>query len=124
VAELRRKSVMLRSLLLWATGCLALAGCVRFRAPAATPGDWVLVHPPEVREEGRPKGYRLLPDAPLSDWRPQASFATEVECDQARRKNTDDSIDRARAEVGDQAKFELTVRRAVQALCVKRDALR
>jgi len=115
---------MLRSALLWAGVCLAIAGCMRSRLPAATSDDWVLVHPPEVREEGRPRGYRLLPEAPLSDWRPQASFATEVECNQAQRKNIDDSIDRARGAVGDQAKFELTVRRAVQALCVKRDALR
>jgi hypothetical protein len=93
----------------------AVAACNRGR-PA-----WVLMHPPEVRDESYPKGHRLLTAAPVAEWRSVAAFDTEAACEAARQKNVDDSIDRARAEHGDDAKYDLTVRRAVHALCVTAD---
>jgi hypothetical protein len=80
---------------------------------------WVLLHPPEVRDESYPRGYRLLPAAPLADWHAVEGFADQDACEAARRKNVDQSIDRARAAHGDDAKYELTVRRAVHAVCTR-----
>jgi hypothetical protein len=91
----------------------ALAGVACHRARPA----WILMHPPEVRDESYPRGYRLLPAAPMSEWRRVAAFDTQDACEAARRRDVDDSIDRARAEHGDDAKYDLTVRRAVNAIC-------
>jgi hypothetical protein len=88
--------------------------------PGAPSADWLLLHPPEVRDEAYPMGYHLLGEAPLGEWRLQTAFATERECDAARRRNIDETIDRARAEHGQAAKYELAVRRAVHARCVRR----
>ena len=79
----------------------------------------MLMHPPEVRDESYPKGYRLLSNAPVAEWRRVAEFDSEAACDAARTRDVDDSIDRARAEHGEDAKYELPVRRAVNAICVK-----
>ena len=77
------------------------------------------MQPPEVRNESYPRGYQLLPGAPLSDWRQVAAFDNEAACEEARQRRTDEAIDRARAAVGeDDAKYDLDVRRAVQARCV------
>ena len=92
--------------------CLATAACVRSRS------TWVLMHPPEVADESYPKGYRLVPTAPIGEWRRVDAFDTEDACEAARKKNLDDSIDRARVDHGEDAKYELTVRRAVNAVCV------
>jgi hypothetical protein len=93
-------------------GLAVAAAC--HRGPA-----WVLLHPPEVRDESYPRGYRLVPAAPLAEWRSVAGFDSEAACQAARQKGVDDSIDRARAEHGDDAKYELTVRRAVNAVCAR-----
>jgi hypothetical protein len=77
------------------------------------------MQPPEVRDDSYPKGYRLVTAAPLAEWHGVATFETEDGCRAAARKSVDDSIDRARAEHGDDAKFELSVRRAVNAVCVE-----
>lgn len=93
----------------------SLAGAAAcHRAPA-----WVLLHPPEVRDESYPRGWRLLPAAPLAEWRSVAGFDSEAACEAARKKDVDDSIDRAHAEHGEDAKYELTVRRAVNAVCAR-----
>jgi hypothetical protein len=94
------------------SSALVAAACHRSR-PA-----WFLLHPPEVRDDSYPKGYHLLTAAPLDQWRRVAAFDSEAACVAARQRNLDDSIDRARAEKGDDAKYDLTVRRAVNAVCV------
>ena len=77
------------------------------------------MQPPEVRNESYPRGYQLLPGAPLSDWRQVAGFDSETACEEARQRRTDEALDRARAAVGeDDAKYDLDVRRAVNARCV------
>ena len=91
---------------------VALGGCLRPR-PA-----WMLLAPPEVRNESYPRGWQLLPGAPMSDWRRVAVFDSEAACEEARQRRTDDAIDRARATVGEDAKYDLDVRRAVNARCV------
>ena len=88
------------------------AACHRAR-PA-----WVLMHPPEVPDASYPRGYRLVPAAPIAEWRGVAAFDSEAACEAARKKDVDDSIDHARADHGDEAKYDLPVRRAVNAVCV------
>jgi len=89
-----------------------LGACMRPRP------TWNLLQPPEVRNESYPRGYQLLPGAPVSDWRQVATFASEAACEEARKQRTDEAIDRARAAVGEDAKNDLDVRRAVNARCV------
>jgi hypothetical protein len=105
---------------LWALGCARREVAPR---PAAAPASWLLLTPPEIRDEGFPRGVRLLPDAPIREWQRQAEFDSEEACEGSRRTRTDDAIDRARAAYGDAAKLELPVRRAVNARCVRADAL-
>ncbi|HYR96532.1 MAG TPA: hypothetical protein VEM57_07320 [Candidatus Binatus sp.] len=93
---------------------LAAVACTR-------PRSWVLMQPPEVADESYPRGYRLVPTAPIAEWRSVAAFGTEAACDAARKKDVDDSIDHARVEHGKDAKYELGVRRAVNAVCVTRE---
>ena len=90
----------------------AFAGCPRARA------TWTLLQPPEVRNESFPRGYQILPNAPLDDWHRIAAFDSQAACEEARQRRTDEAIDRARATLGDDAKFDLDVRRAVNARCV------
>jgi len=90
----------------------ALTACLRPR-PA-----WTLVQPPEVRNESSPRGYQLLPAAPLGEWHEVAAFDSELACEAARKERLDGAIVRARAAVGDDAKNDLDVRRAVNARCV------
>lgn len=104
----------LRAPLVLLVSCVVTAGAACNRGRPA----WVLMHPPEVRDESYPRGYRLLPRAPLAEWQSVAVFDTEAACEATREKNVDGSIDRAREEHGDDAKYELTVRRAVNAVCV------
>jgi hypothetical protein len=89
-----------------------LAACLRPRP------SWTLVEPPEVRNENFPRGYQLLPTAPLDEWHRVATFASEAACEAARKGRLDDAIDRARAAVGDDARYDLDVRRAVNSRCV------
>ncbi len=98
---------LLGALLLW-----TLTGCLRPR-PA-----WTLARPPEVPNENFPRGYQLLPTAPLDEWHQVATFASEAACEAARKRRLDDAIDRARAAVGDDARYDLDVRRAVNSRCV------
>ena len=41
------------------------------------------MQPPEVRNESYPRGYQLLPGAPLSDWRQVPGFDSETACEEA-----------------------------------------
>lgn len=114
-AVIRRETVvgLLAIVLTAACGCAA-------HAPwsSAGRGDWQLMQAPEVADARYPRGYRIESSAPLAAWRAVGSFATRDECEQAMRTQIDDSIDRARAAVGDDAKNDLAVRRAVNARCV------
>ena len=76
------------------------------------------MQPPEVQNESYPHGWQLLPSAPMSDWQPVGGFDSEAACEEARQRRTDDAIDHARAAVGEDAKNDLDVRRAVNARCV------
>jgi hypothetical protein len=103
---------------------LTLAACATGRL-AGPPSTWLLVQPPEVRDADAPRGYRLLPRAPIGEWREQGAFATEAECLQARKDEVNRTIDTARAAYGEpEAKFDLTVRRAVNARCVEAETVR
>lgn len=100
---------------------IVAAGCAARSAErgqaTASPG-YRLVRPPDVRDERYPGGVRVRSDAPLTTWEHVAVFATREECESSRITRIDDSIDKARAEVGDQAKYQLPVRHAVNARCV------
>jgi hypothetical protein len=94
-------------------------GVVTVAAVACAPGvRWRLMEPPEVANPSYPRGVQLLPNTPKAEWHAVGAFASEDACETARRERTDDAIDRARDAVGDEAKFELPVRRAVNAVCV------
>jgi len=54
----------------------------------------------------------------VSDWRQVAAFAREAAREEARQRRTDEAIERARAAVGEDAKCDPDVRRAVNARCV------
>jgi hypothetical protein len=86
-------------------------------AMVAEPG-YALMHPPDVPDTHYPGGVHVVSEAPMDSWHRDAVFATREECELSRITRIDDSIDDARAEVGDQAKFQLPVRRAVNARCV------
>jgi hypothetical protein len=108
-------------------GCVGLvalaliAACAPAGRTAGSQG-WRLVHPPEVADPTAPRGRRLVPTAPIGSWKDVGSFPTETACDEARRVDTDTTIDRARALSGPDAKHDLDVRRAVNARCVPADA--
>ena len=98
---------------------LGTLGCARQPTVAKTPRGWLLMYPPQVEDPALPKGQRLLPEAPLADWREQAAFPSEEACTEAKRTDINRSIDHARAESGEaNAKYDLAVRRAVHARCV------
>jgi hypothetical protein len=78
-----------------------------------------MIRPPEVADAQAPRGYHLVTTAPPSEWLRQARFDTEGECYDARETNAETAITRARAALGDDAKFDLDVRRAVNARCVR-----
>jgi hypothetical protein len=100
---------------------IASGGCT---ARSAEPGQvtvgqgYELMHPPDVPNENYPGGSHVQSSAPLTSWHHVAVFATHEECESSRIHRIDDSIDKARGEVGDQAKYQLPVRRAVNARCV------
>jgi len=97
---------------------LVVPGCTR-RGPATTAAiDWRLVYPPESPDAHYPKGVHLEGSAPLSEWTAGDRYASEDACETARLQKLDDAIDTARVVHGDEAKFELPVRRAVNARCV------
>ena len=78
-----------------------------------------LIHPPAVADAAFPGGYRLLVKAPLGDWEVAGRFASREACNRARQAAAEDAVVRARARVGDAAKYDLDVRRAVHARCVQ-----
>jgi hypothetical protein len=100
-----------------------VGGCAAARPHATRAGDWLLLHPPDVVEPLAPRGRRLLPAAPLGEWHQAGAFPTETACEEARQVRATTVIDRTRAAEGDNARFDLDVRRAVNARCVHADAL-
>ena len=97
---------------------LAMHGCAPARPSTMTAADWRLVYPPESPDAHYPKGVHLQRSAPLGEWTPGEQYASEDACETARLQKIDDAIDTARITRGDDAKFELPVRRAVNARCV------
>lgn len=80
---------------------------------------WHLLHPPESLDPDAPGGIRLLPRTPMAEWRIAGTYAGRDECLAARDAAWDENLGRARAAVGDDAKYDVGVRRAVQARCVR-----
>jgi hypothetical protein len=115
----RRRRAPVAALLLVVV--LVPSGCAR-RIPRADAGDraWQLMDPPEAPDARYPRGSRIRSHAPLAEWRAVGDFATLEECERAMHARIDDTIDRARAAVGADAKNDLTVRHAVNARCVQR----
>jgi hypothetical protein len=108
-----------------ALGALALllavgSGCAARSTsqPPAGTARYELIVPPDVPDARYPGGVHVLGDAPHTKWQHVALFVTFEECERSRVTRIDDSIDEARRKVGDDAKFELPVRRAVNARCV------
>ncbi len=97
-------------------------GCaMRSVKPAPPPGasaGYRLVLPPHVADTHYPGGFHVQAEAPLDRWQQVAAFPTREACETSRIGRIDDSIDQAREEFGAQAKFQLPVRRAVNARCV------
>ena len=92
-------------------------GCAARSEGAASQGHR-LIHPPDVPDESYPGGVNIQSDAPLTTWHQVAVFATFEACESTRITRIDEAIDKARVEVGDRAKYQLPVRRAVNARCV------
>ena len=101
-----------------ALAAMAIA-CAGPHPSSRTANGWALIRPPEVADPQAPRGYRLIPGAPQSEWLRQATFDSEAQCDDARQNDAQTAISRARATAGDDAKFDLDVRRAVNARCVR-----
>jgi hypothetical protein len=93
-------------------GIVAAGGC-------ASRDAFRLVHPPAGPDAHLPGGVRLLTKAPLGEWVVGARFASRAACERARQEATDRAIADAEARVGDDAKNDLGVRRAVNARCVR-----
>jgi hypothetical protein len=85
--------------------------------PATT--DWHLIDPPLVRDDRYPRGHRVHTSAPIETWHAVARFPTLAACETAMKQRIDESIDRARVVVGEDAKNDLEVRRNVHAHCVQ-----
>ena len=107
----RRRHVILGSVLL--AGGISCAARDGFR----------LIHPPAAPDAQFPGGYRLLTKAPLGDWPVEGKFASREACEQARQSATTSALAQAHALVGEAAKDDLGVRRAVNARCVRRSRL-
>ncbi len=88
------------------------------RGSAVASAGYRLIRPPDVPDTRYPGGFHVQTGAPLEKWQQVAAFRTREECETSRIERIDDSIDEARAEFGAQAKFQLPVRRAVNARCV------
>lgn len=106
---------MLVVVLIISGGCAARSA---ERGQGAASQAYQLIIPPDVPDERYPGGAHLQSNAPLGTWHQVAAFATFEECESSRINRIDDSIDKARIEVGDRAKYQLPVRRAVNARCV------
>jgi len=94
---------------------LAVPCCTRSHPSTMAAADWRLVYPPESPNAQYPKGIHLQRSAPLDEWTPGERYASEDACETARLQKIDDAIDTARITHGDDVKFELPVRRAVNA---------
>ena len=88
------------------------------RGPGAVAQSYELVRPPDVPDQPYPGGTHVQASAPMTTWLRVAMYTTLEECESSRVARIDDSIDEARIRVGDQAKNQLPVRRAVNARCV------
>jgi len=97
---------------------LAIPGCTHSRPSMMAANDWRLVYPPESPDAHYPKGVHLRRSAPIEEWTPGERYASEDACQTARIHKIDDAIDTARVTHGGDAKFDLPVRRAVNARCV------
>jgi hypothetical protein len=82
-----------------------------------------LIHPPAAPDDQYPGGYRLLTTAPLADWPVEGQFGNRAACEQARQAAIQTTITQAHTLVGEAAKHDLGVRRAVNARCVLRARL-
>src|SRR5438552_18174246 len=102
-------SSMRRPLVILVLALPLVAGCVDRRVATERVGDWRLVYPPEMPDEHYPKGVHLLGSAPIAEWSATEAYASRDACETARVRKIDDTIDQARAEHGDAAKFELPV---------------
>jgi len=89
-----------------------------FAAGCATHRGWQLVHPPETADAAAPGGGRLFPSVSVDEWRVVDTFGDETECTTAVATALDENLARAHAAFGDDAKYDLGVRRAVNARCV------
>jgi hypothetical protein len=95
------------------------ATACRAPAPASSPaGAWALVEPPEIADAQAPGGIRLLPKEAIERWKSAGRYETESACDAARNARITDTISTARHRLGLDARFDLDVRRAVNACCV------
>ena len=103
---------------------IAAASLLAFAGACATRDGFRLVHPPARPEANFPGGYRLLTKAPLADWSVVGQFPDRDACEQAKLAAAEDAVVTARARAGDQAKYDLDVRSAVNARCVPATAER
>lgn len=87
------------------------AGCARQRG-------WQLLHPPERQDADAPGGVRLLPRSGMDAWRVVHVYPTEAACQEAKATALNEQVVRARAAAGDDAKYDLDLRRAVHARCL------
>ena len=98
---------------------LGMAQCVRRSSVAPSPGQWLLLQPPDVEDPSMPRGRRILTEAPLAEWPQVGAFPSEERCTEAKRAAINDTIDHARKQSGEaNAKYDLDVRRAVHSRCV------
>jgi hypothetical protein len=106
------------TLLALAAVSVGCAGHAAHQKATVTSSNYELVQPPDVKDDRYPGGVHVRSDAPLDTWQRVAAFPTREDCESSRIARIDDTIDKARAEVGDRAKFQLPVRQAVNARCV------
>lgn len=103
------------ALLVVTGGCAARPASPRQTAAAK---GYELIDPPAAPDKHYPGGVHVLSDAPIGEWQRVAAFSSLETCESSRVARIDDSIDLVKREVGDKAKFQLPVRRAVHARCV------
>jgi hypothetical protein len=97
---------------------IAAAMLVAVAGACATRDAFQLMHPPAQPEADFPGGYRLLPKAPIADWSVVRRFPDRDACEKAKRAAAKDAVEKAQERSGDQAKYDLDLRRAVHARCV------
>ena len=69
-----------------------IVACARPRPSDQGARDWALIRPPEITDLAAPRGTRLVPTAPQSEWLRQEAFDSEGQCDDARQKNAQTAI--------------------------------